>query len=182
MQHYVVNMTIFLFFILNSHSPVYLIMAGCVQIDRMSTFLLLALIQMGEYSKGELSRHETKPIRLKYTTLLDEVDVDRTRHELRARSSLGEKAIDNRSSEITTNQRKGRGITDKMKNMWKKMRGKKQEWDLSREEASEMYQTYYQCVTKRYEEAKQLETGKMKPVHAIMALQGERVTLRCTVW
>ena len=69
-----------------------------------------------------------------------------------------------------------------MKNMWKKMRGKKQEWDLSREEASEIYQTYYQCVTKRYEEAKQLEMGKMKPVHAIMALQGERVTLKCTVW
>ncbi|XP_076441091.1 Ig-like V-type domain-containing protein FAM187A [Babylonia areolata] len=68
--------------------------------------------------------------------------------------------------------------------MWKKMRGKQSGgavWDLSREEASEVFQEYYKCVTKRFEEAWAQQIGKQKPVHAVMALEGERVTLKCTV-
>ncbi|KAL8566775.1 hypothetical protein ACOMHN_005726 [Nucella lapillus] len=71
-----------------------------------------------------------------------------------------------------------------MKNMWNKMRAKQAggaAWDLSREEASKVYEDYYECSRKRYEKATKLESGQQQPVHAIMALEGERVTLKCTV-
>ena len=158
-------------------------MAGCVRIRRKSAFLLLTLIQAQEICNGELS-HETQTISLENATVLEEVlDEYRTSHQQNI--SLREKVVfgRSRSSEISTNQsRNTRGIGDKMKNLWKKMRGKKQEWDLSREEASKMFEEYYECITKRHEEAKQLEAGKLKAVHAIMALQGERVTMKCIVW
>ena len=81
-------------------------------------------------------------------------------------------------------QRSSRGIVDSMKNMWKKMRSKQGsgDWDLSREEASELYQKYYDCVGKRYDEARKMQKGLLKPVHAVMALEGERVTMKCKVW
>ena len=40
-----------------------------------------------------------------------------------------------------------------------------------REEASEVFQNYYKCIKKKYTELRDMEKGKIKAVHAVMALQ-----------
>ena len=151
--------------------------------------LLLTLIQLVCICKGELL-YGTQTTNAKNAAALDEiVRINRTHHQqhvdARTRSRSRRKKIDpdGEKWEASTNlSRSSRGIGDSMKNMWKKMRGKKQQWDLSREEASDVYKEYNKCVTKRFSEVLKMEKGQMKPVHAIMALQGERIALKCTVW
>ena len=72
----------------------------------------------------------------------------------------------------------------KLSNMWKKMKGKgvSKNWDLSRKEASDLFQEYYKCLDVQLEEGRKRELGDIESLHAVMALRGERVTLKCMVW
>ncbi|KAK7476073.1 hypothetical protein BaRGS_00032700 [Batillaria attramentaria] len=88
----------------------------------------------------------------------------------------------NSDGRLNRDTRRRRGMMSKLKKMWKKKMGKKSgEWVLSTEEAGEHFQSYYECLGKRVEAATSVHHGVDTPVHAVMVLEGETVTLGCLV-